>query len=77
MSLRTHEAGLQEECVHREAGLFLPHVNSLFFLAKDQKVSAAWSSSFFALCCGQRCHSWARRQLMGLLYQAGTDGILL
>lgn len=31
MSLTTGEAGWQEEYVHREAGLFLPRINSYFF----------------------------------------------
>lgn len=48
MSLTTRETGWQEECVHREAELFLPHAN-LYFLAKAQKVSAAWSCPFLAL----------------------------
>lgn len=67
MSLTTREAGWQEECVHREAGLFLPRITSFFFLAKDQKVSAAWSCLFCALHCRQRCYSWPRRQTHGFV----------
>lgn len=76
MSLATQEAGSQEECVHREAGLYLPLVNPFFWPRTRRYVLPGAAPSLHYAVGSDAIHGPGGR-CRGLLCQADTDDILL
>lgn len=77
MSLATQGAASQEECVHREAGLYLPLVKPFFFWLRTRRYMLPGTAPALHYAVGSNAIHGPGGGCTGLLSQAGTGDILL